>query len=169
MVNCLPLTSSLFQIYFYLLMLVFVLQWLSLHWVISIRFLFQFPLTFCQTQRDVHFHCIAYDYSWTDWDDLHDHLRDVPREDIFKVGASAAASEFCEWVRIDVYIPHCKYQVNPHSSPWFLTACAAAIVHGNHFFHFYKQNKSSEWTKGFIKLRVRHFSETWLLALLVTC
>ena len=96
MVNCLPLTSPLFQIYFYLLTLVFVLQWLSLHWVISITFLFQFPLTFCQTQWDVHFHCIAYDYSWTDWDDLHDQLRDVPREDIFKVGASAAASEFCE-------------------------------------------------------------------------
>ena len=39
-------------------------------WVISITFLFQFPLTFRQTQWDVHFHCIAYDYSWTDWDNL---------------------------------------------------------------------------------------------------
>ena len=30
------------------------------------------------------FHCIAYDYSQADWDNLHDHLRDVPWEDIFK-------------------------------------------------------------------------------------
>ena len=32
----------------------------------------------------------------------------VPWEDICKLGASAAASEFCEWVQIeiDVYIPH---------------------------------------------------------------
>ena len=46
-------------------------------------------------------------------DALRDHLKDVPREDIFKLSASAAASEFCEWVQvgIDVYIPHCKYQV----------------------------------------------------------
>ena len=52
-------------------------------------------------------------------DSLHDHLRDVPWQDIFKLSASAAASEFCEWVQdeIDVYIPHCKYQVKPHSSP----------------------------------------------------
>ena len=44
------------------------------------------------------FHCIAYDYFCADWDSLHDYLRDVPWEDIFKLSASAAASEFCEWV-----------------------------------------------------------------------
>ena len=61
-------------------------------------------------------------------------------------GASIAASEFCEWVQveIDVYIPHRKYQVKPHSSPCFSAACAAAIVHRNHFFRLYQQNKSSE-------------------------
>ena len=41
------------------------------------------------------FHRIAYDYSHADWDGLRDHLRDVLWEDIFKLGASAAASEFC--------------------------------------------------------------------------
>ena len=48
-----------------------------------------------------------------------------------KLSASAAVSEICEWVQvgIDAYIPHCKYQVKPHSSPW--SACAAGIVHGN--------------------------------------
>ena len=66
------------------------------------------------SQWDAPFHRIAYDYFCADWDGLRDHLRDVPWEDIFKLGASAA-SEFCEWVQvgIDVYIPHRKYQVKP--------------------------------------------------------
>ena len=73
-------------------------------------------------------------------------MRDVPWEDIFKLGASAAASEFCEWIQvgIDVYIPHRKYQVKSHSSPWFSAACAAAIVHRNHFFRLYQREKSSD-------------------------
>ena len=85
-------------------------------------------------------------HSCADWDGLRDHLRDLPWENIFKPGASTAASEFCEWVQvgIDVYIPHRKYQVKSHSSPWFLAACTAAIVHRNHFFRWYQQNKSSE-------------------------
>ena len=77
------------------------------------------PINFpSNSQWDALFHRIAYDYSRADWDGLRDHLRDVPLEDIFKLGASAAASEFCElvWVVIDVYIPHRIYQVEPHSS-----------------------------------------------------
>ena len=31
-----------------------------------------------------------------DWDSLSNPLGDVPWEDIFKLGASAAANEFCE-------------------------------------------------------------------------
>ena len=60
------------------------------------------------SQWNALFHHIAYDQSCADWDGLHDHLRDVPKEDIFKLRASAAASEFYEWVQvgIDVYIPH---------------------------------------------------------------
>ena len=59
------------------------------------------------------FYCVAYGYSCANWDSLRDRLRDVPCEDIFKLGVSAAASEFCEWfqVEIDEYILHCKYQV----------------------------------------------------------
>ena len=97
------------------------------------------------SQKYAPFHRIAYDYSPADCDGLRDHLRDVSWEDIFKLGASAAASEFCEWVQvgIDVYIPHRKYQVKPHSSPWFSAACAAAIAHRNHFFHLYQKDKSS--------------------------
>ena len=71
------------------------------------------------SEQDTPFHCVAYNYSHADWDGLCDHLRDVPWEDISKLSASVAASEFCEWVQvgIDVYIPHRKYQVKPHSSP----------------------------------------------------
>ena len=98
------------------------------------------------SKQDTPFHHVAYNYSRADWDGVRDHLRDVPWEDIFKLGASAAASEFCEWVQvgIDVYMPHCKYQVKLHSSSWFSAACAAAIVHRNNFFHLYQQNKFSE-------------------------
>ena len=71
------------------------------------------------SKRGAPFHRIAYDYSHGDWDGLPDHLGDVAWEDIFKLSTSATASDFCEWVQvgIDVYIPHRKYQVKPHSSP----------------------------------------------------
>ena len=48
------------------------------------------------SQRDAPFNGIAYDYSRAGWDGLHDHLRDAPWGNIFKLSASAAASEFCE-------------------------------------------------------------------------
>ena len=66
-------------------------------------------------------------------------------EDIFKLSASTAATEMCGWVQvgIDVYIPHCKHQAKPHSSPSFSVACAAVIVHRNNF-SLYQQNTSSE-------------------------
>ena len=98
------------------------------------------------SQQDAPFHRIACDYSCTDWVSLQDHLRDVPREDIFKLGGSAAASEFCEWVEvgIDVYIPPRKHQVKSHSSPWFSAVFAAVIVHRNHFFGLHQKDKSSD-------------------------
>ena len=51
-----------------------------------------FPL---YLQRDAPFHRIAYDYSCAHRDGLLDHFWDVPWEDIFKLSAYAAASEFC--------------------------------------------------------------------------
>ena len=64
------------------------------HVVVSVSI--DFPIN---SRQDTLFCRMAY------WDDLRDHLRDVPWEDIFKLSASAAASEFCEWVQvgIDVY------------------------------------------------------------------
>ena len=129
---------------------------------VAVSFSIDFP---SNSQQDVSFDHIAYDYSCADWDGLCDHLRDVPWEDIFKLGASAATSEFCEWVQvgIDVYIPHCKYQVKPDLSPLFSTACAAVIVHRNQFFflflpteYFIVRNfhmKKISWFRIFAKLR----------------
>ena len=113
----------------------------SSHVVVSVSI--DFPTN---SQPDASFHCIAYDYSRADWDWIRDQLRDVPWEEIFKLGASAAASDFCELVPvgIDVYIPHRKYQVKPHSCPWFSAVCAAAIVHRNHFFRLYQREKFSD-------------------------
>ena len=94
------------------------------HVVISVSI--DFPI---DSKRDALFHRIAYDYSCADSHGLRDHLRDVPWEDIFKLSASAAASEFCEWVQvgIDVCIPHRKYQVKPHSSMVFGCLCCCHI------------------------------------------
>ena len=95
------------------------------HVVVSVSI--DFP---SNSQRDSPFHCIAYDNSRADRDGLQDHLRDVPWEDIFKLSASAAASEFCEWfqVGIDVYISYRKCQVKPHSSPWLSASCGCQLL-----------------------------------------
>ena len=63
-----------------------------------------------------------------------------------------------EWVQvgIDVYIPYRKYQVKPHSPPWFSAAYVVAIVHRNHFFRLYQQNKSYEF-----KVKFRQASNHW--------
>ena len=155
------------------------------HVVVSVSI--DFPTN---SQRVAPFHLIAYAYSRADWDGLRDHLRDVPWDDIFKFGASAAASEFCVWVQVgtNVYIPHRKYQVKLHSSPWFSAACAADIVHRNYFFRLYQREKSSDSKVKFRqasnrckrvleaaklayanKTRVYYFPETWLSWLLANC
>ena len=94
------------------------------HVVVSVSI--DFPTN---SQRDAPFNRIAYDHSRADWDGLHDHLRDGPWKDIFELGASADAGEFCKWVQVGTYayIPHRKYQVKPHSSLWFSASCAAAM------------------------------------------
>ena len=50
-----------------------------------------FPIN---SKQDTLFHRVAYKYYGADWDALRDHLRDVPWEDVFKLSASVAASEF---------------------------------------------------------------------------
>ena len=68
------------------------------HVVVSVSI--DFP---SNSQQDAPFHYVAYDYFCADCDGLHDHLTDVPWEDILKLSASAAASELSVQVGIDVY------------------------------------------------------------------
>ena len=56
----------------------------SNHVVVSVSI--DFP---SNCQQDTPFHCIAHDYPHADWDGLRDHSRDVPWEDICKLGVSA--------------------------------------------------------------------------------
>ena len=58
-----------------------------------------FPIN---SKQDTPFHRVVYDYSRADWDGLCVHLRDVPWEDIFKLGASAVASEFVSGFRLEL-------------------------------------------------------------------
>ena len=88
------LTVLLFWIYLFLLTLIFVLQWLSLHGEILIMLLSQFHLLSNKLKTGCPISSHA--YSHANWDGLCDHLRDVPWQDIFKRNASAAASEFFE-------------------------------------------------------------------------
>ena len=75
-------------------------------------------------------------YSPADWDGHCDHLRAVSRGDMFRLGASAAAIEFCESVEYGIYayIHTRKYQVKSHTSPRFSATCTSAIAHREHFF-----------------------------------
>ena len=59
--------------YFFLLKLVLVLQWLSLHW--EILMLVSVSIDFPSNSRQAALlHCIAYNYSRADWDRLRDHF-----------------------------------------------------------------------------------------------
>ena len=59
------------------------------------------------SKQDVLFHCAAYDYSYADWDGLHDH-EEMSHGKILLSLMLSAASKFCKWVHIgiNVYIPH---------------------------------------------------------------
>ena len=118
-------------------MLVFVLQWLSLHWEILIMLLSQFPLTFQETQNR-----ISRFIAWLMtilaligmvfaiiWEMFH---RRISVNSILLLLLVNFLSGFrLELMYISLII---KYRVKPHSSPWFSAAFAAAIVHRKHFF-----------------------------------
>ena len=88
----------------------------SVHAVVhfSIDFLFR-------SKWNAPFHRTYFGFSHADRVSFCDHNRNAPWEDIFYLGASAATSEFFERAHfgIDVYIPHRKHQVKPHSALWF--------------------------------------------------
>ena len=51
---------------------------------------------FSNSKGDNPFRRRAYNYFCADWDGLWGHLRGIPWENIFKLVASAAATEFCD-------------------------------------------------------------------------
>ena len=69
-------------------------------------------------------------------------MRVVPWEQVFSTPAATSEFRECVQVGIDLYIPHRKYQVKPHSSPWFSAAFATAIIHRNQILC--QKDKSSE-------------------------
>ena len=94
-------TVMLFWIFFYLLILVFALQWLFLCWEILIMLVVSVSIDFSSNSKL--FSGLLGRSSWRSFDYL------TRRMDIFRLEASATAAEFCEWfqVEIDVYnIPH---------------------------------------------------------------
>ena len=92
------------------------------------------------SQQDVSFHRIAYDYYRADWDGLRDHLRDVP----WRISYCFCFCILWEGSGWNWCICFSSYQVKPHLSPWFPADCTAAMVHRNHFFQLHQGNKSSE-------------------------
>ena len=95
--------------------------------------------------REAPFHRTLYSYHRGDWDSFRDHIRDIPPS-VFDLSAEDLAKEIISWIQtgIDAYIPNRKFQVRPHSSPWFNPACSTAIAHRNLFFHLYHQLKTEE-------------------------
>ena len=96
------------------------------------------------SKQDAPFHYVAYDYCCGDWGSLCDHLRDAPWEDIFKLGDSAAASKNVSGFRLELMYISRIVSFRSSLSHWFSAACTTGIVHRNHFFHLFQQNKSSE-------------------------
>ena len=137
------LTVLLFWIYLFLLTLIFVLQWLSLHGEILIMLLSQFHLLSNKLKTGCPISSHA--YSHANWDGLCDHLRDVPWQDIFKLNASAAVVNFLSGFRLELMYISLIISIKSNLTHLHGFACAAVIVHRNHFFWLYQQNKSSEF------------------------
>ena len=91
------LVSLLFQISYFLLTLAFVLLFVAFPPLGYSDVVVSASIDFSsKSKEDAPFHYTAYGYSSADWDDLHDHLRNDPWQDNFKLRPSAAAIEFFE-------------------------------------------------------------------------
>ena len=99
----------------------------------------------CSSAAESPYHRTTYNYQRADWDSFRDFLRDGPWMDLFSLSVNKCASEITSWLQtgMDTFIPYRRFQVKPHSSPWFTPACSAAISHRNHYFHIYRRDCSS--------------------------
>ena len=138
-------------------------------------------------KHDAPFHRIDYDYSCADRDVLCDNLRDVPCDNIFKLSASTATSEFCQWVRLELMYIFLIVSIRSNlTHP--LGFSSLYCYHRNHFFvctnrinllnlkaNFRQANNRCRRVLEAAKLpytaksKVHHFPETCLSLLLVNC
>ena len=81
---------------------------------------------------DAPIHHIAYDYSPADWDSLHDYLRDVPWEDIFKLSASTGAREFCESVWLELMYIYLSSKVSGQASHISMVLSCLCYCHSSY-------------------------------------
>ena len=97
------------------------------------------------------FHRTLFSYEKGDWDSFRDFIRDAPWNEVFSLNGDECAAEFASWIQagIESFVPSRKFQMKPHSSPWFSPACSAALAHRNHFFHIYQREKSMESKQDF--------------------
>ena len=86
--------------------LIFLLFWTTMtfsplgnsdHVVVSVSFDF-----LLNSKWDARFHHIAYDYSCADWDGLHNHLKNLLWEDIFKLSLLLVPVNFLSWFRLEL-------------------------------------------------------------------
>ena len=91
------------------------------------------------SKRDAPFHHIAYYYSHADWDSLHDHLREMFHGKIslslvlLLLLVNFVSGFSLELVYMSLIISIMSNLTLLHGFQ-FSTACAASLVHGNHFF-----------------------------------
>ena len=110
LLRSLTLILTVLLLDFFLLILLFVLQWLSQHCNILIMFLSQYQWMLFKHRWDVPFCHIAYGNSRGDWDNLFDHSWDVPWENVFKLGVAVTTAEFNNWSRWELmYISFTLY------------------------------------------------------------
>lgn len=125
------LAVLLFWICFFLLTLVFVLQWLlsiGKFWSCSCLSFYRISFRF-KGERSFTAELSIILLIGT----VHLIIWDIPCVDILKLGATDTAG-FCEWVQvwINVYMAHPKYHVKPHLFAWFSAGLLLSWLR-NHF------------------------------------
>ena len=106
-------------------------------------FFIDFP---SNSKWDAPFHYIAYEYSRADWDGHRDHFRDVPwrislNSVVLPLLVNFVSGFWLELMYISFLVTIRASLTHLHGFQLFVLL---PIVHGNHFFRLYRQNKSSE-------------------------
>ena len=78
------------------------------------------------------FHRTLYSYHCGDWDSFRDLLWDIPWQSVFDLPSEDCAKKIISWLEsgIEAFVPSRKYQVKPHSSPWFNQPVSLLLLTG---------------------------------------